>query len=176
ALAAERRALLNLLSRCAINEDQALRFYDRTMRKEAGINLSDAELLSNPYLLFEGDRGSAEATPFEAVDRGMFPDESVRREYPIPEPSGIAEPTDARRVRALVVDLLEDAAVEGHTLLPQSWLIRRARERALDPLCPLGEDVLAATEPTLAPLVGRVATRKQEISYQLDRLIECREI
>lgn len=176
ALAAERRALLNLLSRCAMNEDQALRFYDRTMRNDAGINLSDAELLSNPYLLFERDRSTSDPTTFEVVDRGMFPDESVRREHPIPEPSRITDPTDVRRVRALVTDLLEDAAAEGHTLLPQSWLIRQARERALDPLCPLGEDVLAATEPTLAPLIRRVATRKQEIAYQLDRFVECREI
>ena len=55
------------------------------------------------------------------------------------EPSRINDPADGRRVRALVVDLLEQAAAEGHTLLPRSWVIRRARERALQPPCPLGE-------------------------------------
>ena len=46
-LADERRALLQLLGRCAISEDQALRIYDTTARAEARIEASDAELLRN---------------------------------------------------------------------------------------------------------------------------------
>ena len=73
-LADERRALLQLLGRCAISEDQAQRFYDTTARADAGIEASDAELLRNPYLLFERDRRSADPIAFGAVDRGLFPD------------------------------------------------------------------------------------------------------
>jgi energy-coupling factor transporter ATP-binding protein EcfA2 len=175
-LAPERRALLQLLSRCAISEKEALRMYDRTKRAEAGIDASDEELLRNPYLLFEKDRGAADPITFGAVDRGLFPDEAVRKEFPVPEPSRVDDPADPRRVRALVVDLLEDAAAEGHTLLPRSWVIRRARERALQPPCPLGENVLDACEEDFAPVVMRVATRAGEPAYQVDRLVECREI
>ena len=109
-------------------------------------------------------------------DRGLFPDEAVREQFPLSEPSRIEDPADERRVRALVVDLLEHAAAEGHTLLPRSWVIRRARERALQPPCPLGENVLDACEESFAPVVARAATRSGEPAYQVDRLIECRTI
>ena len=176
ALSPERRAFLELLSRCALDESQALRLYDRTKRRDAGIEPSDAEFLANPYLLFESDRRSVDPVAFGAVDRGLFPNEAVRREFPIPEPSRIDDPADPRRVRALVADLLEEAARGGHTLLPQSWTIRRARERALQPPCPLGEGVLAATEPSFPPLIARIATGDGEAAYQLDRLAECRDL
>lgn len=172
----DRRALLELLSRCAINEDQALRFYDTTERAESGINASDAELLANPYMLFEKDRGSLDSIAFGAVDRGLFPDEAVRRDFPVPKPSRIEDPSDPRRVRALAADLLEDAASQGHTVMPKSWIISRARERALQPACPLGENVLDATEASFHPVIARVTTGSGDVAYQIDRLAECREI
>lgn len=175
-LAPERRALLQLLSRCAISEEQAVRFYDKTKRQEAGIEALDAKLLENPYLLFELDRRSVHPITFGAVDRGLFPDESVRKQFPVPEPSRVDDPADARRVRALVVDILEEAAREGHTLLPRDWVIRRARERSLQPPCPLGEDVLDATEGYFGSTIERVSTQFGEPAYQVDRLAECRKI
>ena len=175
-LADDRRALVQLLSRCAISEDQALCMYDTTRRVDAGIEAGDSELLRNPYLFFECDRRAAEPIAFGAVDRGLFPDEAVREQFPVPEPSRIEDPADERRVRALVVDLLEHGAAEGHTLLPRSWVIRRARERALQPPCPLGENVLDACEESFAPVVACAATRADEPAYQVERLVECRRI
>jgi hypothetical protein len=118
-LSPQRRALLQLLSRCAISEDQAFRLYDTTACADAEFGASDAEILANPYLLFERDRRSADRAAFGTVDRGLFPDESIRDHFPIPEPSRITDPADPRRVRALVVDLLEEGAAQGHTLLPR---------------------------------------------------------
>ena len=172
----ERRSLVQLLARCAISENQALRMYDNTARTEAGIRAGDTELLSNPYLLFERDRSAADPIAFGAMDRGLFPDQAIRRQFPVLKPSLIEDPVDPRRVRALAVDLLEEAAAEGHTLLPRSWVIRRARERALQPPCPLGENVLDACEEGFAPVVARATTRTDEPAYQVDRLIECRTI
>lgn len=175
-LAAERRSLVELVSRCSLSTEQALRVYDRTQRTDAGIDASDGELLANPYLFFERDRRSAGPIAFGAVDRGLFPVEAVRRAHPLAAPSLVDDPADPRRVRALVTDLLEAAASEGHTLLPRDWLIRRARERSLQPPCPLGEDVLAASEASFSPVVARAATRAGEPAYQVDRLVECRDI
>jgi hypothetical protein len=172
----EGRALLQLLGRCAMSEEQALRFYDSTKRTEASIDATDAELLANPYLLFERDRRAVDPIAFGVVDRGLFPDESIRKQFPISAPSRIDDPADARRVRALVVDLLEEASAEGHSLLPRSWVIRRARERALQPPCPLGENVLHATEDSFGLVVKPAATRGGEVAYQVDRLAECRQI
>ena len=175
-LNADRLALLNLLSRCTLSEDQARRFYDSHSRKEAGVRATEQELLANPYLLFELDRGRQVPVAFDTIDRGVFPDDSVRQRFPVAAPSTVSDPTDGRRVRALVVDLLEFAAEEGHTLLPQSWLIRRARERALQPPCPLGDDVLAAMQGTFAPVVNCGTAANGEVAYQVDRLTECGSI
>ena len=176
ALAPDRRTLLDLLGRCAINEQQALRVYDRTWRKDAGIDATDVELIANPYLFFERDRRNADPIPFGAVDRGLFPDEAIRRQFPMAEPARVNDPVDSRRVRAFVIDLLKDAASEGHSILPQIWVIRRARTRSLQPPCPLGENVLETTEPSFQGLIHRVATGTDEPAYQLDHLVECRRI
>lgn len=172
----QRRGLIELLSRCSITQDQAFRFYDRTERKKAGVEANDTELLNNPYLFFELDRRSVDPIVFGAVDRGIFPDEAVRREFPVPDPSRVEDAADPRRVRALVVDLLEEASVEGHSLLPGDWLIKRARERAVQPPCPLGESVLDVSADTFAPVVVSVSTGTAEPAYQIDRLMECRQI
>lgn len=175
-LGAERKALLKLISRCAVNENQALRFYDKTERKDSGIDKKDGEFIANPYLLYELDRRSLEPIAFSVVDRGLFPDETLRKKFPLPRQSLVDDPADSRRVRAFVVDILESASTEGHTLLPQSWVIRQAREKALQPSCPLGESVLAATEPDFAPVVSCVSISDDESAYQLSRLAECRDI
>ncbi|MFC1529562.1 ATP-dependent RecD-like DNA helicase [Gemmatimonadota bacterium] len=175
-LTAERRALLQLLSRCAILEDQALRFYDKTARADAGIDAIDSDFLNNPYQLFERDRWATNPITFGAVDRGLFPDDTIREQFTVQEPSRIDDPADARRVRALVVDVLEEAAGEGHTLLPRSWIIRRARERALKPPCPLGENVLDTTENSFEPIIIRDTIRMGEPAYKVDRLVECQRI
>ena len=175
-LNADRRALLNLLSRCVLTEEQALRFYDSHKRREAGVSATDAELLANPYLLFERDRDARNPIAFDTVDRGVFPDHAIREQYPLGEPSRVNDPADGRRVRSLVVDLLEGAAEEGHTLLPQSWLIERARERPLQPPCPLGDSVLETMRDGFDPVVQCVSTATGETAYQVARLTECRSI
>ena len=131
----QRRSLLELLSRCAINEEQALRIYDKAKRWKAGIEASDDDLLANPYLLFEWDRRSVTPIAFGVVDRGLFPDGAIRTQFPVPGPSHVDDPSDPRRVRARVVELLEEAATQGHTLLPQNLLIHHARAQALQPPC-----------------------------------------
>ena len=110
------------------------------------------------------------------MDRGLFPDEALREQFPVPQPSLVEDPVDPRRVRGLLVDLLEEAAREGHTLIPRSWVIRRARGRSLQPPCPLGENVLDALEEDFGPVVERVATGTKDPAYQVDRLAACRAI
>lgn len=175
-LNADRRALLNLLSRCVLTEDQALRFYDSHKRQKSRIDATDTDLLANPYLMFELDRKSSIPIAFATVDRGVFPDETIREQHPLDGLSRVDDPTDGRRVRSLVVDILEGAAEEGHTLLPRSWLIGRARERALQPPCPLGDNVLDALQDGLDPVVQCITTAAGETAYQVDRLTECRLI
>ncbi len=172
----ERRALLELLSRCGITAEQATRYYQETERTKQRIQATDAELLANPYLFFELDRQQEQPIAVDTVDRGLFPEESLRTAFPVPQPSALTDAIDKRRVRALVLDTLEGAAVEGSTVLPRAWTIQRIRERALAPACPVDEDTLAVIEDSFAPVVVSAALLDGRGALQLDRLARTRTL
>lgn len=171
-LPAERRNLLQLLARFNLTNEQALRWYQQTERDDAEIALSDKEILANPYTIFEEDRLQLDPIAFAVIDRGMFPPDVMRKEFPIPEPSFVHEAIDERRVRAVVIQTLEDAAGEGHTLLPTDWLIARVRDRPMKPACPLDADTLSVVGDALAPSVASVALGEQDTAFQMDRYVE----
>lgn len=172
-----RRALLKLLSRFEITNDQAERFYIPAVRKEKRIECSDAELLANPYLLYELDRFCVDPIRVDTIDLGMFPDSVVRKAHPIPEPSVMKGPTDPRRVRALIVDTLEQAAAEdGHSLLPQDQVINTIRERPIKPKCSINEDILRVMENEFKPAIALAAMQDDCRAYQLKRLKQIGEL
>lgn len=172
----ERRALLQLLSRCALTAEQATRFWVQTERETAGVDLTDAQLLENLFRIYEEDRRRRDPIAFGSVDRGLFPDPVVSKAFPLAPPSALADAIDPRRVRAVIVDTLEQAAAEGNTLLPRAWTIQRIRDRAMDPPCPLDEDTLDVVEDSLAPLVHAVPLADGKGAFQLDWLAETRAI
>lgn len=174
ALSAERRALLELVSRFDITPDQAKRIYEPAFRKRAGIDASDADILANPYLMFEVDRAALESISVLTVDHGVFPDDVVRTAHPLPEPSLVEEPIDSRRVRALVVDALERHGVDGNTLGSAEWLTLAVADRELSPACPLSTDVLAVVSPAFAPIVLSAAMADGSAAFQLDRYANTR--
>ena len=47
---------------------------------------------------------------------------------------------------------------------------------SLLPPCPLGENVLDASEESFGPIIERTTTKIGEPAYQIDRLTECRDI
>lgn len=169
----ERRAILMLLARFNLNDAQALRWYQPTERTKAGVDLSDAAILANPYLVYEEDRLQVDPVAFEIVDRGVFPPESIRALFPLPEPSLVREAIDERRVRAAILLTLEEAAgAEGHTYLMTTWVIQRIRDRALQPECPLDMDTLSIMEECLAPKIATIEVKDGHLAYQLDRYVE----
>ena len=170
-LPAERRQLLELLARFNLTNAQALRWYQQTERAGAGITSSDKEILANPYLIFEEDRLQTDPIAFAVIDRGMFPPDVLRKSFPMPEPSVVHEAIDERRVRAVVIQTLEDAASEGHTLLPGDWLISRVRDRPMKPACPLDADTLSVVGDALAPKVASLSLGEQGTAFQLDRYV-----
>lgn len=171
-LPAKRRALLELLSRFRITQDQATRFYQPTEREKARIDISDGQLIENPYLLYELDRGQRDQIPVAVIDRGVLPDSAVEQHHPLPAPTRLDGPLDQRRVRALLVNHLERAANEGHTLLPRERAIQAIRDSEVRPKCPVGTDVMAAIEETFEPVVYRVEMTGTGTAYQLNRLVE----
>lgn len=146
----DRFRLLRLLSRFPLTSTQARRLFDPDARAREGIAASDADLLGNPYLLYEADRGRFDAVGLHTLDRGLFPRDASARAVldadPLPDP--VTEAADDRRVRAACAHLLERAAGEGHTLLDEPRLRRRMAALDLDPLCDPTSDLfeLAAVE------------------------------
>lgn len=168
----ERRSLLKLLARFNLTDEQAIRWYQLTERTKVGIELSDSDILHNPYLVYEDDRLQLDPVAFDIVDRGIFPPESVRNDFPLPNPSRVREAIDERRVRALIILTLEEAAFyEGHTWLSTNWLIQRIRDRAMQPGCPLDNDTLAIFDD-IGEKVSLIKSESNEHAYQLNRYTE----
>jgi AAA domain/UvrD-like helicase C-terminal domain len=165
----ERYAMLKLLARFSLTSAQGRRLFDPEQR-----GVSDRELLENPYLLYELDRGADDAVGLATVDRGLFPQSAMARAAlthdPLPEP--VEEAADDRRVRAACVAALERAAGEGHTVFDEPGLRRRLAAMELDPRCdPTSNQFEIAVEdfkPTLQerPLAG------EGRAWQLERLAQ----
>lgn len=169
----ERRALLMLLARFNLTDVQAQRWYQPTEREKAGIALDDMTILANPYLVYEDDRLQVDPIAFEIIDRGLFPPVSIRNNFPLPEPSKISEAIDPRRVRAVMILTLEEAAQEeGHTYLMASWMVQRIRDRALQPDCPLDLDTLSVIEQDLAPKIVSIKVKAEADAFQLQLYVE----
>jgi hypothetical protein len=172
----ERKELLRLLSRFALTTDQARRWY-RDRDAWAPTALTDRVIIENPYLLYEEDRMAPDPIAAGTVDRGALPDESIAIAYPLPKPSAMIDNLDPRRVRALVVDVLEGAASSGHTLLPELDVATSVRDRPLGQPCPLDVDTLAALDlsaSTLTTATGPLASAalaSGRAALQLRRLV-----
>lgn len=168
----ERRALLKMISRFEITREQATMLYVQEERTEAGININDKEILANPYLLYELTRLSSDPVSIWTADRGVFPDEVIRTKHPLPAPSALHAGTDARRVRALTVKVLEDAASSGSTLLPQSHVVLGIRRLTIQPPCDVDADLMNVANDDFGDVVTGIAMAGGVPALQLGRLAE----
>jgi hypothetical protein len=165
-----RRTLLRLLSRFDLSIDQATLFYQPTERDKAGLDLSDEDLLANPYLIYEHSRLSPDPVGVRTIDHGVFPEDRIRTAHPLAPPSAVDDAVDPRRVRALIVDVLEDAAGAGDTLRSQARVIQEIRDQPLQPACPVSLDIMGVCAEALPPEVETAAMADGSAAYQLARL------
>ena len=173
ALPLERRALLELIARFDLTNDQAERFYVQERRNDNGIDRSDADLLANPYLLYEADRLREDSIPVLTIDRGVLPPPDVMGASPIPPPSALTDPLDRRRVRALVANVLEGESQAGHTVIPQGDAVLRVRDLPIAPPCPVDGDLLAMfADEELGPILLRRSLQNGDPALQLDRYVQ----
>lgn len=168
----DRRALLKLLSRFDITRDQATVLYVQEERAKAGIDINDSAILANPYLVYELTRLTVDPVSVWTVDRGAFPDEVIRKKHPLPAPSALDAGTDARRVRAFTVKVLEDGATAGNTLLPQDQVVLTIRELTLQPPCPIDADLINVAKEEFDGVAGEVIMANGAPALQLGRLTE----
>lgn len=168
-----RRRFLETLSRIDVTLEQASLLAIPEVRTENGIVASDGEFLGNPYLFYETTRLSATPVALGAVDRGFFPTNFIRQQFPVEEPSRIETAVDARRLRALVIRELEVAATRGDTLRPRDDIITALRSRTDDDKeerTLVTADLLAVAETDVFPDHVRVEVRPgNRADYQLER-------
>lgn len=176
----QRRQVLELLSRIDLTAEQAEVLAVPETRVEQGLILDDAELLRNPYLVYETTRLTRLPVAIGTVDRGLFPTTFVRERHPLPEQSVVQTPVDARRLRALTIRELENATVRGDTLSPQAAVIASLRKRAPEHdehHTPVTADLLAVAEDEhFAGEIRRVEMADGSRAYQLERLAKSGEL
>ena len=168
----ERRDLLKLISRFEINRDQVTNIYVQEVRKEAGMDCSDNAILANPYLLYELTRLTASPISVWTVDHGVFPDEIIRKTHPLPEPTALDAGTDARRVRALTVKVLEDAANCGNTLMPQDQVVLAIRNLNIKPGCDVDGDLINVSKDVFEGVISETPLADGNPALQVSRLSE----
>jgi hypothetical protein len=166
----ERRALLKLVSRFEVTQDQATLIYVQEVRADSNLEVTDADILNNPYLIYEATRLTTQPVSVWTVDRGVFPDDVIRNEHPLPKPSALDGGTDARRIRALTVSVLEEAARNGNTLAPQDQLVLAIRDLPLQPKCPLDADLLNVAKDNFGGVIQEIEMAKGAPALQLARL------
>lgn len=177
----DRLAFGKLLARFDIALPQAIRWWDQSSRNNAGIVLagdevSDAAIIENPYLLYECDRDQPEPIAFETIDQGAFPEKAIAAKHPLSAPSKITGAVDGRRLRAATTAVLEEAAVNGHTLMSRADIISELRERPLSPTLPASDDQFEIHAEKLGPIIAECNLEDGKPAYQLDRLVVSREL
>ena len=181
----ERLQLLRLLARFPLTTPQASRIFDIDERAKSGITATDLEIIENPYLIYEIDRGRVDSVGFHLVDRGLFPQSvTVKRthqEDELEEP--VDEPADDRRVRAAVVHLLERASDQGHTLLDEATLRARLELMEVEPKCQPSSANWSVAVDEFEPVLKEVKTIEEvegvessNSGWQLARLAEATDL
>ena len=168
-----RRNFLELLSRMDLSQEQADMLVTPEERKGWGIIHSDKDITSNPYLVYESTRLTSRPVSIGVVDRGMFPNAFIQKNFPLSEPSLIKTTVDARRLRALVICELESSAQNGNTLRPRDDIIRdmRLQDANNSQRTQLTADLLAVVENELFEGEIRIVKMADEApAYQLERL------
>lgn len=116
------KGLAKLLARFAITREQAQIALGEELRQRHGLPQDAAELERNPYLLCEAyiPKKDQESISFLTIDHGLVPHESMTR---LDSPMSQRDP---RRLRALLMEVLRDAADEGHTFFDAAEALERA--------------------------------------------------
>lgn len=181
----ERRQLLTLLSRFNLTSAQAARWFNANGKRGNSIKsaVSDAEIISNPYLISELDLGDGKELPISigVIDRGMFPDDTIRVQHPVPEISALKSPDDTRRVRAILVSVLSKAAEQGDALLSVNEALAKVALLDLADDCPVNSDWINANRSSLEGVVEIVEILPKNpgvqslAAIQLKELKECEE-
>jgi len=166
--------LLHLLSRFDLSIEQATFLFVAEEREGLGINRKDEEYLSNPYLIYEDLRFTTTPVALSTIDLGLYlknPSDNL-----FPDQLVYDDPFETHRIRAITIQQLEYAALQGHTLLPRKEIIKQIRELSLSPTCAINSDYYELAEECFTGSIVLEEMKDGEIAYQLQRFSETRNI
>ncbi len=175
-LADERRTLLELLSRFDLTPNQAKRWFDPHLRiKALQTSIEDKEIIENPFKVAEVDLGDENepAISIGLIERGLLPDNTIAARHPVPSPSALGSPNDARRLRAALVTVLRQAASQGDTLVSTSEMLERLGALNLAYPCTIGSDWIEAHRGQLS---GTVEVIDVPVDTQTNRNVKALQL
>lgn len=177
-LTGERKALFWLLARLSLSVEQANALFNGEYRRKTHIDCTDLGIIENPYLLYERTRICADTFKIAVrkVDMAVFPPKELRDTYPLTTPSALDSENDKRRIRAIAISVLEQQALMGHTVYPQSKLILDINELPIDPGCRVSSDIFASIQSFLADEMIPVECADGAVAYQLSRLAQIDDV
>lgn len=145
----DRRQALRALSAFDISSEQVRMI----MSGDTTVELTLEEFLDNPYYASICTYTDPRHIPFTTIDLGCFPPEHVSWFSPMPEQMQMDDHLDQRRLEALLVEVLERAAVDGNTVLPQAEAVVRAGDVPVATACVLNDEVLMGQDLDARTLV-----------------------
>lgn len=119
--------LLAKLTRFELSSTQVERIANADFRVRCGINATEKELVANPFIIAEADKGMADSEPvaLETIDHGMRPEGAAGR---FPDTDTVSQ-DDSRRVRAVAHAVLTESAASGDTVLSFEQLMEKVATR-----------------------------------------------
>lgn len=165
---------LHLLSRFDLSIEQATFLFVEEEREELGIIRNDEEYLSNPYLIYEDLRFTTTPVALSTIDLGLYlknPSDNL-----LPDQLVYDDPFEIHRIRAITIQQLEYAALQGHTLLPRKEIIKQIRELSLSPTCAINSDYYELADECFTESIVLEEMKDGERAYQLQRFSDTRNI
>ena len=173
-LSSERKALFELLSRISITELQGWAFFFPEGRDKYKLFFRDEDIINNPYTLFERTLEKKEdiRMPFRKIDMAIFPVELIQKKYPMTGPSKLDSGVDKRRIRAVLIDILENQATNGHALYPYWLCIDLIKNAAIEPKCDINSDIIHKIEDYLKEELTIIEIESHNTEYQYQRAFQ----
>jgi hypothetical protein len=155
----DERAMYQILSAMDVSRDQAA----AVAGGRTTYPITPAELVENPYFASTCTYRSLFPIALATVDHACFPAPHVAWTNVIADLTGLSDPGDARRVEALLVEVLERLAEAGDTVADEAYVIHAASEISLTRPCAVSRALLSSYQllatslsdyPRWTPLVG----------------------
>ena len=155
----EEKEFLQLLSRINVDNSQVSAVIDSKEK-------SQIEFLKNPYLLYERTRLNVLQFPISIIDKAIFAETKMLENFPLSELTNISTPLDQKRIRAYGIQLLEQEAINGNTLLTDSQFVTKLDELPILPLCnPSIRNIIAIEEFLKEEINQHILDANEDIYY-----------